>query len=141
MPANNAVIKDQELPFPDESDLSYSNHEVEMEDFDPSNECSICHSIREYNLLALDMVEEIKFLRAEVIRWRQALIKYLSPDWADGLRQDILDNAFPHFEDRDAYNWVVNTCYDGVDPFDNPEQSAFLRRLREGTDDTSINYL
>jgi hypothetical protein len=27
----------------------------------------------------------------ELIRWRQALIKYLPPEWADGLQQDIFD--------------------------------------------------
>ena len=88
-----------------------------------------------------EMIEEIKYLRAEVIRWRQALIKHLSPGWADGLRQDIFDNIFPHFEDYDAYQWFVKNCCNGIDPFDNPEQSAFLKRLKDGTDDTSINYL
>ena len=107
MLANNTIIKDQELPFQDESDVIYDDHGPDLDDYDPSSECSICYSIREYNLLTLEMIEEIKFLRAEVIRWRQALIKYLSSDWADGLRQDIFDNVFPRFEDYDAYHCLV----------------------------------
>ncbi len=138
---NNITIRDQELPFPNESDTIYDNHGPEAADFDPSNECSICHSIREYKLLTLEMIEEIKFLRAEVIRWRQALMKYLPIDWADGLRQDIFDNIFPYFEDYDAYQWFVKDCCNGIDPFDNPEQSALLNRLKDGTDETSISYL
>ena len=141
MLANNTVIKDQELPFQDESDAIYDDHGSDLNDYDQSSECSICYSIREYNLLTLEMIEEIKYLRAEVIRWRQALIKHLSPEWAEGLRQDIFDNICPHFEDYDAYQWFVKNCCNGIDPFDNPEQSALLKRLKDGTDETSINYL
>jgi len=138
---NNTVIKDQELPFLDESDTIYDSLEPEVEDLDSTSECSICYSLHEYKLLTLEMIEEIKFLRAEVIRWRQVLMKYLSPDWADGLRQDIFDNIFPYFEDYDAYQWFVKECCNGIDPFDNPEQSALLNRLKDGTDETSISYL
>ncbi|MBO4337161.1 MAG: potassium channel protein [Lachnospiraceae bacterium] len=103
--------------------------------------CSICSSIHEYNRLTNEMIEEIKFLRAEVVRWRRVLIKYLDPGWADGLRQDIFDNIFQNFEDYDAYQWYVNNCCNGMDPLDNEEQSAFLARLKDGTDETSIDYI
>lgn len=144
MLANDEVIKDQKLPFQDESESNIYPGESELKDYemmDPSPECAICSSISDYNRLTYEMIEEIKFLRAEVIRWRQALIKYLSPSWADGLRQDIFDNVFQYFEEFDAYNWYVNNCCNGVDPLDNPEQSAFLARLKDGTDETSITYL
>ena len=104
-------------------------------------ECSACSSISDYNSLTYEMIEEIKYLRAEVVRWRQVLIKHLSPRWAEGLRQDIFDNVFQHFDDLYAYTRYVNDCCNGVDPLDNPEQLAFLARLKEGTDETSITHL
>ncbi len=144
MLANDEVIKDHELPFQDESDSDIYTDRPEPEDHemdDPMPECAICSIVHDYNHLTYEMIEEIKYLRAEVIRWRQALIKYLSPRWAEGLRQDIFDNVFQHFEDLDAYTWYVNNCCSGVDPLDNPEQSAFLARLREGTDETTITHI
>ena len=144
MLANDEVIKDRELPFADESDSNIYPGESELKDhemIDPSYECAICSSISDYNRLTYEMIEEIKYLRAEVVRWRQALIKHLSPRWAEGLRQDIFDNVFQHFEDLEAYTWYVNNCCNGVDPLDNPEQSAFMARLKNGTDETSITYL
>ena len=144
MLASDEVIKVQELPFPDESDSDIYADGFEPEDHDmtdPMSECAICSSIRDYNSLTYEMIEEIKYLRAEVVRWRQVLIKYLSPRWAEGLRQDIFNNVFQHFEDLDAYTWYVNNCCNGVDPLDNPEQSAFLARLRDGTDETSITHI
>ena len=143
MLANDAIVKEQEVPFPEENvSQIYESHDHETDDPDDmSMYCSICSTILDYNYLTHEMIEEIKYLRAEVVRWRQVLIKYLPPDWADGLRQDIYDNIFQHFEDLDAYKYYVNSCCDGVDPLDNEEQSAFLARLRDGTDETSITYL
>ena len=143
MLANDAIVKEQELPFPDESDSQiYDRHESYDEDHDDmSMYCSICSSILDYNRLTCEMIEEIKYLRAEVVRWRQVLIKYLPPDWADGLRQDIYNNIFQYFEDLDAYKYYVNSCCNGIDPLDNKEQSAFLARLKDGTDKTSITYI
>ena len=142
MLTNDAIFKEQELPFPDESDSQiYDSHDLDMERYDDMDICSICSSIRDYNYLTYEMIEEIKYLRAEVIRWRQVLIKYLSPEWADGLRQDIFDNIFQHFEDLDAYKYYVNSCCNGIDPLDNKEQSAFLMRLKDGTDESSIKYI
>ena len=144
MLANDEVIKDQLLPFSDESntDIYAGGHTTEDHDMaDPMPECSICSTVYDYNRLTYEMIEEIKYLRAEVVRWRQALIKHLSPRWAEGLRQDIFDNVFQHFEDLEAYTWYVNNCCNGVDPLDNPEQSAFMARLKNGTDETSITYL
>ena len=88
------------------------------------------------------MVYEINELRAEVVRWRQVLIKYLSPRWADGLRQDILSNLYLNdYEDYDAYNFYVERYYRGENPMDNKKLSKRMRRLIEGKDKTSITYL
>ena len=143
MLANDAIAKEQELPFPNESvSQIFDSHDYNIEDRDDmSMYCSICSSILDYNYLTHEMIEEIKYLRAEIVRWRQVLIKYLPPDWADGLRQDIYDNIFQHFEELDAYKYYVNSCCGGADPLDNKEQSAFLARLKDGTDETSITYI
>ena len=143
MLAKDEVFNVQELPFSDESDTNiYDSHESDMEEHDyMSDYCSDCSTINDYNRLTYEMIEEIKFLRAEVIRWRQVLIKYLPPDWAAGLEQDIYDNIFQDFEDFAAYKYFINGCCNGVDPLDNEEQSKFLARLKDGTDETSITYL
>ena len=88
------------------------------------------------------MVDEINELRAEVVRWRQALIKHLPERWADGLQQDIFDNLYLNvYEDFDAYNYYVKRCCNGKDPFDNKKRASLMSRLSKGTDKTSITYL
>ena len=143
MLANDAVFKVQELPFFSEDSLQiYDNRESDTDAYDDTAQyCSICNLAHDYEKLTYDMIEEIKSLRAEVMRWRQVLIKYLSPEWADGLKQDIYNNIFHSFEYSAAYQSFVRNCCNGRDPLDNDEQSAFLARLRDGTDETSINYL
>lgn len=143
MLVNDAVFKVQELPFCSEDSLQiYDNRRSDTDAYDDMAQyCSICSLVHDYDKLTYDMIEEIKYLRAEVVRWRQVLIKYLSPEWADGLSQDIFDNIFQNFEDSVAYQSFVRNCCNGRDPLDNDEQSAFLARLRDGTDETSINYL
>ncbi len=142
MGASDEVFKEpEEMPF---SDYEYSESEdfQSMDDYDdPGNYCSECYYLAEYAKLTNAMIEEIKFLRADIVRWRQALIKYLPPRWADGLRQDIFSNIFYSFEDYDAYQDFVKDYCNGEDPLDNEEDSAFLQRLKDGTDETSITYL
>lgn len=143
MLVKDEIFKVQELPFSDESGSNiYSNHDSDREDHDDIVDyCSDCSTMDDYNTLTYEMIEEIKFLRAEVIRWRQALIKYLPPNWDEGLKEDIYDNIFQHFEDLAAYKHFINSCSDGVDPLDNEEQSKLLARFKDGIDETSITYL
>ncbi len=104
--------------------------------------CSICSDIKDFLFLTDSMVDEINELRAEVVRWRQVLIKYLPEEWAYGLEQDIFDNLHHYaYEDYDAYNYYVKRCHGGKDPFDNPKRAKFMNRLRKGKDPTSITYL
>lgn len=142
---NDAIINEQELPFPDydESDQIYDEPDTrEVEYCYVEADCETCSTLYEYNRLVLAMAEEINFLRAEVVRWRQVLIKYLSPEWADGLKQDILDNVFRNFHDYEAYeeNFLNNYCH-GKDPMENEKLSAMYARLIKGTDKTSIKHL
>lgn len=145
MDNNNAVFNVQELPFWNDSSLkdnSYIKEQDSDERIDPYEHCSICSDITDFLRLTDAMVYEINELRAEVVRWRQVLIKYLPPDWADGLKQDILSNLYINdYEDYDAYNFYVERCYSGNDPMDNKKLSKRMRRLIAGKDKTSITYL
>ena len=96
-----------------------------------------------YNFLRLtdELIHTILELEEEVIRWRQALIKYLPPDWAEGLRQDILCNLSRDFEGEAAYHFYANSLCGGKDPQQDKARLARLRRLMNGTDETSITYL
>ena len=87
------------------------------------------------------MLEEIQFLEEEVVRWRQALIKYLEPGWADGLYDDIFSNLSGRFDDYPAYRKFVDQWCRGKDPYDSPEHTRTMLRLRDGNDETSITYL
>ena len=80
--------------------------------------------------------------RAEVVRWRQALIKHLPERWTDGLQQYIFDNLYLNvYENFDAYNYYVKRCCNGKDPFDNKKRASLMSRLSKGTYKTSITYL
>jgi hypothetical protein len=57
-----------------------------------------CQTVYDFMRLTDEMVNTIIDLDEEIIRWRQALIKYLPDEWADGLQQDILDNLSRDFE-------------------------------------------
>ncbi len=138
------LMEQDSLPFNGEAETACN---TENESSEPENDscfdyCSQCSDINDFLKLTDAMVYEINELRAEVVRWRQALIKHLPPDQADGLAQDIFDSIYVNvYEDFDAYNYFVKRCCNGTDPFDNPKRAAFMTRLRKGTDKTSITYL
>nr|MBQ4456542.1 potassium channel protein [Clostridia bacterium] len=136
---NDAVFNVQEHPFENDNNLKDGSYIEEQYDELP---CSICSDIADFLRLTDAMVYEINELRAEVVRWRQVLIKYLSPRWAEGLRQDILSNLYLNdYEDYDAYNFYVERYHRGENPMDNKKLSKRMRRLIEGKDKTSITYL
>ncbi|MBQ1406621.1 MAG: potassium channel protein [Eubacterium sp.] len=95
----------------------------------------------DYIRLVRALIEEINDTRDDVLRWRQAIIKYLPERWAEGLRCDMLSNLCRNFEDFDAYKHYMNSYCGGVDPLDNEGVCQRVHRLITGTDETSINYL
>lgn len=145
MDNNDAVFNVPELPFDDVSFMSSNAAIPESEEHVPGDYpdyCSVCSDINDFLKLTDAMVDEINELRAEVVRWRQALIKHLPERWADGLQQDIFDNIYLNvYEDFDAYNYYVKRCCNGKDPFDNKKRASLMSRLSKGTDKTSITYL
>ena len=108
----------------------------------PSCDCIYdCPDIDNFLRLTDELIHTILELEDEVIRWRQALIKYLPPDWAEGLRQAILCSLSRDFEGDAAYDFYVNSLCGGKDPQQDKARLARLRRLMNGTDETSITYL
>ena len=89
------------------------------------------------------LINDIKNLEAEVVRWRQALLKHLDPADAEGLYSDIFSNlASPvALYGFDTYDQFVKFCCDGNDPQEDPEHTDLMLRLRDGVDETSITYL
>ena len=140
MNAKNIAFEGQEeLPFKNDECLPVEVQEDSGVYADC--ECDDCADIADFLDLTDAMVNQIKELQAEVVRWRQALTKYLPPEWADGLRQDIFDNLSCPFTDYAAYNLYLDRYHNGQDPLNNEEHAALMHRLKNGTDDTSITYL
>jgi len=100
-----------------------------------------CRTVYDFMRLTDEMVSAIIDLEEELVRWRQALIKYLPPRWAEGLRQDIFNNISRDFEGDPAYDIYVNYLLGGNDPQHNPEHTERMERLADGIDETSIDYL
>ncbi|MCR4833319.1 MAG: potassium channel protein [Butyrivibrio sp.] len=99
-----------------------------------------CKTIDDFLNLTDEMVDTIIGLEEEVVRWRQALIKYLPQRWAEGLRSDIFNNLSRDFDGEPAYNLYIKLKR-GYDPQQDKERIERLYRLADGTDDTSITYL
>lgn len=100
-----------------------------------------CPMVSDFLKLTDEMVKTIIGLDEELVRWRQALIKYLPPEWAEGLRQDIFNNTSRCFEGEPAYDLYVKLVCGGVDPQQADSLTDRMHRLANGTDETSITYL
>ena len=59
----------------------------------------------------------------------------------EGLRSDILNNIARDFEGDTAYDLYVSMVCNGIDPQQEKEKLARMKRLVKGTDETSITYL
>jgi hypothetical protein len=100
-----------------------------------------CKTVYDFMKLTNEMVEIIIELGEELVRWRQALIKYLPPELAAGLREDIFNNLSRDFEGDPAYDLYVKLACSGLDPQQDDSKIDRLYRLANGTDETSITYL
>ena len=116
------------------------DHEI-FKEHDPEDCFYGCRTMHDFMRLTDEMVHTIIGLEEELVRWRQALIKYLPPEWAEGLRSDILTNIARDFEGDPAYDLYVSMVCNGIDPQQEKEKLARMRRLVNGTDETSITYL
>lgn len=140
------------LDISDEEPFLLCNPEPEEVSKDPCDDCPGCILKCRFEPLVDEqdvfdllkfMTDDIKNLEAEIVRWRQVLLKYLDPDKADGLFDDIFSNLHAPISlyDFDTYQQFMDYCYNGEDPLDDPEHVEKMLRLRDGTDETSIHYL
>ena len=134
---------EQDMLFNLEEDLFPLGNDIHENDIpcDHEEDCKLsCTTVDDFLKLTDVLMETIINLEEDLVRWRQALIKYLPEDWAEGLRQDIFNNLSRDFEGDPVYDLYVNLkC--GNDPQQSEERKRLLYRLAEGTDDTSITYL
>ena len=87
-----------------------------------------------YSFLKLtdEMVKTILDLEKELVRWRQALIKYLPSELAEGLQQDIFNNVFRDFEGEPAYDLYVRLACGGQNLQQEDSLLAWMHRLAKG---------
>lgn len=130
----------KELPF-GTALLDYESHEDDNISCDCEDPCMYsCQTVDDFLNLTDEMIETINGLEEELVRWRQALIKYLPEEWKEGLRQDIFNNLSRDFEGDPAYDLYIKMKR-GTDPQQEEERRKRLYRLADGTDETSITYL
>lgn len=139
---NSSILTEdrmEELPFrDDESNTTEENMENEP-DYSMIDYCDgSCQELVDSYLLIDSLVQDILSLEEEMVRWRQALMKHLSPVDAQNLQSDIYDNLACRHYDNECYQKYVNRLYHGVDPMESEEHFRMLRRLRDGMDETSV---
>ena len=132
-------FKVQDLPFDDIDTGHVRDKDNTSCDYEEACLYS-CPTVDDFLCLTDEMIETIIALEEELVKWRQALIKYLPEDWAEGLRSDIFNNLSRDFNGNPAYDLYVK-LKQGIDPQQKPERIKRLYRLADGTDDTSITYL
>lgn len=140
---NDEYFKEPDFPFDEvpfaADSVSEERCDDPPEDYEEPCESS-CKTVDDFLRLTDELVGTILDLEEEVVRWRQVLIKYLSKDWAEGLRSDIFNNLSRDFDGDPAYDLYVKLKR-GEDPQMSKDHIDRLNRLADGTDDTSITYL
>ena len=114
-------------------------HEI-FKEHDPEDCFYSCRTVHDFMRLTDEMVHTIIGLEEELVRWRQASSNIFRPN-AEGLRSDILNNIARDFEGDPAYDLYVSMVCNGIDPQQEKEKLARMKRLVNGTDETSITYL
>ena len=109
------------------------------EDIYSSYDCENCNELADCYILIDSLVQDILTLEEEMVRWRQALLKYLPPLDAQNLLSDIFDNLACRNIDSEAYQKYIKLAGYKEDPMESEEHTELLWRLRNGTDETSVN--
>jgi hypothetical protein len=125
------------LPFQEDKPNTCEN-EDEL-DYSVMDCCpEFCQDLVESYLLVDSLVQDILSLEEEMVRWRQALLRHLSPIDAQNLKSDIYDNLARRYYDNECYQDYIKRMHDGKDPMESEEHSLMLQRLKEGMDETSV---
>lgn len=107
-------------------------------DYSALEDCNNCKELSGCYMLIDFLVQDILTLEEETVRWRQALLKHLSPADAQNLLADIFDNMARRNYDNEAYQKYISLLGYKEDPMESKEHTELLWRLRNGTDETNI---
>lgn len=120
--------------FPWESDRLVRHPEYECEDCD---ECTITYDLCQ---LIDCLVSDIIHLEEETVKWREALLQYLPPEDAEGLRSDIFSDLACRHTDEAAYELYLRTCGIKTDRLEGSEHHERMRMLKNGMADDTVRF-
>ena len=103
-------------------------------------DCDDCAYVDDLCRLVHSLVRDIIHLEEEVVRWRQALVKYLPKQWAQGLQSDIFDNLAARHGGDPAYEAYLRHLGLKQDPMETQEHTEKMCRLRDGIDETTVFF-
>ena len=101
-----------------------------------SNESNNSDNIYEFCKLIDVMINDIKHLESETVRYRYALSCYLPDHEKENLRSDILSNLADRYYWSEAYQQYIQMFYNNQDPMDSDEWFEHICRLAHGHDDS-----
>ena len=80
-----------------------------------------------YQMLIDDLIESIKDQNLEIIALRRLLMRYIRPEYRDGLQDDIFSALYPQTVPI-SYDSYIQEFYRGRDPFDEP---GYIREMKK----------
>ena len=103
----NSLIKVQANTM--EENTTVVNVQAEP-DYSMLLDCESCSDLLECYQLIDSLVKDVLSLEEEMVRWRQALLKHLSPLDERNLLADIFDNLAGRNYDNKAYQAYLKAC-------------------------------
>ena len=88
-----------------------------------------------YQMLIDDLIESIKDQNLEIIALRKLLMRYIRPEYRDGLQDDIFSALYPQTVPI-SYDSYVQEFYRGKDPFDEAGYIREMKKIQEHMPDT-----
>ena len=80
-----------------------------------------------YQMLIDDLIDSIKDQNLEIVALRRLLMRYIKPEYRDGLKDDIFRALYPQIVPI-SYDSYVREFYCGNDPFD---EAGYIRERRK----------
>ena len=80
-----------------------------------------------YQMLIDDLIDSIKDQNLEIVALGRLLMRYIKPEYRDGLKDDIFRALYPQIVPI-SYDSYVREFYCGNDPFD---EAGYIREMRK----------
>lgn len=104
------------------------------------DDCEDCMILYDLCQLIDSLVTDIIHLEEETVKWREALLVYLPPEDADGLRSDILSDLAGRHTNEDMYELYMRLCGIRQDRMESSEHSDRMWRLKNGIDEETVRF-